>query len=98
MEKPDFTQIHKQKEFQWMIVYDFVAGCEHVWNTHVIPLQEQLNLEKESNILLHKAMTTAESRGVQKGREEMESENKLLREEIESLREQLLEEGERDGN
>lgn len=65
---------------------DVIELLDHVWNTHVVPLQERLNLEKESNHLLHGAMVSAESRGAKKGREEMESEIKALREEIERLK------------
>lgn len=83
--KPDFEALASNQSD--IVDHDafvgFVSGCEHVWNTYVVPLQERLTLEKESNHLLHQAMTSAESRGVQKGREEMESENKALREEQE---------------
>lgn len=100
MEKPDFkVESLKAGHVINKDAYNaFTAGCEHVWNTYVVPLQERLNLEKESNHLLHGAMVSAESRGAKKGREEMESEIKALREEIEILKDQILEQGELDGN
>lgn len=90
--KPDFESMLKKNAFKIhpldtekaAVSIDHADWCfEHVWSTYVVPLQERLTLEKESNDLLHQAMRSAESRGVQKGREEMESENKALREEQE---------------
>lgn len=97
MEKPDFEQYSidnaGDSSISRRVANGIQKGCEHVWSTHVVPLQET---EKDLRILLTER--TRQLTESTKLKQQAESENKLLREEIESLKEQLLEEGERDGN
>lgn len=93
--KPDFEQSSKEFVFtrdlgideQETAFLSYVAGCEHVWNTHVVPLQEKAKYWEQQYADLGKTaadhLEYANKKRLQN--ETLESENKALREEIERL-------------
>lgn len=93
MEKPNFEEKANQIVFyRWdtendpdgtkanNFVEDYIEGCEHVWNIHVVPLQEWKDEATGKLIEVAQACSI------------LESENKALREEIERLKAEVLKE------
>lgn len=71
------SEVEKNAEV-WKKVY--------ILKKEIQQLKEQLQAEQESNRLLHQAMTSAENRGVEKGREEMKDQLLAKEKECEELK------------
>lgn len=92
MDKPDFEALLRQIGGGVISKSVVINLCEHVWNTHVVPLQEKAKYWEQQYADLGKTaadhLEYANKKRLQN--ETLESDNKALREEIERLKAEVL--------